>query len=257
MHTGQGNQVTSFAWAGRLKQAGPRISMDGKGRCIGNVLIERLWGSLRRECASLHAREAGSQANTGIGDRASLHDRHRPHAAHGGVPPAVAYQAATQPDQQTRRAAWNPPDPVRPMGISSDPASPARHRLVAVGPHRPAGPRTALAGCPPRRRTRRPPADRDRHAPRRRPFRGPRRSPRAHRHHPHGHGSRPRPATSRPKGRPQPGGRPGSSPRRRGPARPGWARLDYPASGPTTRPLTAGTISSRSSFTCIASSYCA
>jgi putative transposase len=37
--------------------------MDGKGRCIDNVFIERLWRSLKSECVYLHAWETGSQAN--------------------------------------------------------------------------------------------------------------------------------------------------------------------------------------------------
>ncbi len=42
MNTDQGSQFTSFVWTDRLKRVGTRISMDGKGRCIDNVFIERL-----------------------------------------------------------------------------------------------------------------------------------------------------------------------------------------------------------------------
>ena len=41
--------------------------MDGKGRCIDNIFIERLWRSLKYECVYLHAWETGSQARVGIG----------------------------------------------------------------------------------------------------------------------------------------------------------------------------------------------
>ena len=41
--------------------------MDGKGRCIDNIFIERLWRSLKYECLHLHAWETGSQARVGIG----------------------------------------------------------------------------------------------------------------------------------------------------------------------------------------------
>ena len=101
----QGSQFTSFAWTDRLKQAGVRISMDGKGRCIDNVFIERLWRSLKYECVTLHAWETGSQAKAGIGGWMSFYNHHRPHSAHGGIPPALVYQTATQRDQQTRRVA--------------------------------------------------------------------------------------------------------------------------------------------------------
>ncbi|QRZ12938.1 transposase family protein [Paracoccus methylovorus] len=42
-NTDQGSQFTSFAWTDRLKRIGARISMDGKGRCLDNIFIERLW----------------------------------------------------------------------------------------------------------------------------------------------------------------------------------------------------------------------
>jgi putative transposase len=67
MNTDQGSQFTSFAWTNRLRRAGTRISMDGKGKCIDNVFIERLWRSLKSKCVYLHAWETGSQAKAAIG----------------------------------------------------------------------------------------------------------------------------------------------------------------------------------------------
>ncbi|MBJ2154128.1 DDE-type integrase/transposase/recombinase [Paracoccus sp. IB05] len=72
MKTDQGSQFTSFAWTDRLKRVGTRISMDGKGRCIDNVFIERLWRSLKYECVYLHAWETGSQAKSAIGNLPSV-----------------------------------------------------------------------------------------------------------------------------------------------------------------------------------------
>lgn len=105
MNTDQGSQFTSFAWISRLKQAGVRISMDGKGRCIDNVFIERLWRSMKYECVYLHAWETGSQAKAGVARWMTFYNHHRPHSAHGGTPPAVVYRTATQPDQQAQRVA--------------------------------------------------------------------------------------------------------------------------------------------------------
>jgi len=51
-NTYQGSQFTSWAWTHRLKQAGVRISMDGKGRFLDNIFIERLWRSLFAALAS-------------------------------------------------------------------------------------------------------------------------------------------------------------------------------------------------------------
>lgn len=42
--------------------------MDGKGRCIDNVFVDRLWRSLRCECVYLQAWDAGSQAKAAIGE---------------------------------------------------------------------------------------------------------------------------------------------------------------------------------------------
>ncbi len=105
MNTDQGSQFTSFAWTDGLKRAGARISMDGKGRCIDNIFIERLWRSLKYECVYLHAWETGSQARAGIGRWINFYNRQRPHAAHGGQPPAVVYWNAIQPDQQAKKVA--------------------------------------------------------------------------------------------------------------------------------------------------------
>jgi putative transposase len=105
MNTDQGSQFTSFVWTDRLKRVGTRISMDGKGRCIDNIFIERLWRSLKYECVYLHAWETGSQAKAGIGHWITFYNHHRPHTAHGGQTPAVVYFNAIQPDQQVQAVA--------------------------------------------------------------------------------------------------------------------------------------------------------
>ena len=66
-NTDQGSQFTSLAFTDVLKAAGIRISMDGRGRWMDNVFIERLWRSLKYECIYLHAFESGSEARVGIG----------------------------------------------------------------------------------------------------------------------------------------------------------------------------------------------
>ncbi|MTI03949.1 hypothetical protein E1180_00215, partial [Roseibium denhamense] len=57
MNTDQGSQFTSFAWTDQLRRMGVRISMDGKGRFLDNIFIERLWRTLKYECVYLHAWE--------------------------------------------------------------------------------------------------------------------------------------------------------------------------------------------------------
>ena len=90
-NTDQGSQFTSFAWTDRLKQAGIRISMDGKGRCIDNVFIERLWRSLKYECVFLNAFENGSETRAGIGRWIAYYNTDRPHSTFNGRTPDEVY----------------------------------------------------------------------------------------------------------------------------------------------------------------------
>ncbi|WP_245964015.1 IS3 family transposase [Roseinatronobacter ekhonensis] len=103
MNSDQGSQFTSFAWTDRLRRSGIRISMDGKGRYLDNIFIERLWRTLKYECVYLHAWETGSQARAGVRKWMEFYNHRRPHKALGGQPPAVVYSLqieVTQPDQQ-------------------------------------------------------------------------------------------------------------------------------------------------------------
>jgi len=68
----QGSQFTSVAFTQALKDAGVKISMDGRGRWMDNVMIERLWRSLKYECVYLQAFETGSDARAGIGCSATI-----------------------------------------------------------------------------------------------------------------------------------------------------------------------------------------
>jgi len=105
MNSDQGSQFTSFAWTDRMKRAGVKISMDGRGRCIDNIFIERLWRSLKYECVYLRAWETGSQARADIAQWMTFYNHQRPHAAHGGRPPATVYWNKLQPDQQAQKVA--------------------------------------------------------------------------------------------------------------------------------------------------------
>src|SRR4051812_42110295 len=64
-NTDQGSQFTSPRFTGILQRAGVRISMDGRGRWMDNVFIERLWRSLKYECV-YHAFETGSEVRAGL-----------------------------------------------------------------------------------------------------------------------------------------------------------------------------------------------
>lgn len=95
-NTDQGSQFTSFEFTGALKDAGIAISMDGKGRWMDNVFIERLWRSLKYECVYLNAFETGSEARAGIGKWMSFYNGSRPHSSLGGLTPEKVYTGFRQ-----------------------------------------------------------------------------------------------------------------------------------------------------------------
>ena len=108
MNTDQGSQFTSFALTDRLRRSNVRISMDGKGRFLDNIFVERLWRSLKYECVYLHAWETGSEAKAGVRKWIEFYNHKRPHSSVGGRPPAVVYWQGietTDPDQQVQRVA--------------------------------------------------------------------------------------------------------------------------------------------------------
>ena len=83
-NTDQGCQFTSDDFTDVLKEAGVRISMDGKGRWMDNVFIERFWRSLKYECVYLHAFHDGPQARQQIGTWVRYYNEERPHSSHAG-----------------------------------------------------------------------------------------------------------------------------------------------------------------------------
>ena len=80
-NTDQGCQITSDDFTEVLKQAGVRLSMDGKGCWMDNVFIERLWRSLKPECVYLHAFPDGSQARQKIRAWIKYYNGERPHSS--------------------------------------------------------------------------------------------------------------------------------------------------------------------------------
>jgi putative transposase len=93
-NTDQGSQFTSPRFTGVLQDAGIRISMDGRGRWIDNVFIERLWRSLKYECVYLHAFETGSELRAGLSHWISYYNGRRPHSTLDGRTPDEAYGAS-------------------------------------------------------------------------------------------------------------------------------------------------------------------
>ena len=108
MNTDQDSQFTSFAWTDCLRRSCICISMDGKGRFLDSIIVERLWRSMKYGWVYLNAWITGSQAKAGIEKWMDFYNQKRPHSARGGKPPAVVYWLANeinQSDQQEQRVA--------------------------------------------------------------------------------------------------------------------------------------------------------
>ena len=84
-------QFTSFAFANTLRDTGIGISMDGRGRWMDNVFIERLWRSPKYECVFLNAFETGGEARAGIGRWIGYYNAERPHSGLAGRTPDEVY----------------------------------------------------------------------------------------------------------------------------------------------------------------------
>lgn len=108
-NTDQGCQFTSREWTGRLEELGVEISMDGRGRWMDNVFIERLWRSLKYEDLYLHEYGTIVEARAGLERWIGLYNTWRPHEAHEGLTPEVAYgqtdEGGQQPAENTQKAA--------------------------------------------------------------------------------------------------------------------------------------------------------
>src|SRR5271169_189697 len=87
-----GSQFTSDDFTGTLKRHGVTISMDGKGRCMDNIFVERLWRSLKYEEVYLHAYATVAEARTGIGTWLSFYNEERQHQSLGYRTPRQIYQ---------------------------------------------------------------------------------------------------------------------------------------------------------------------
>lgn len=90
-NTDQGSQFTSSDFTGVLNEHGIKISMDGKGRWIDNVFIERLWRSLKYECVYLKSFETGQEARKEIGAWMKFYNTERPHSVFDGLTPKEMY----------------------------------------------------------------------------------------------------------------------------------------------------------------------
>jgi len=90
-NTDQGSQFTSDAFTGILKKAGIAISMDGRGRALDNVFVERLWRSVKYERVYLHDYETVREAEQDIAAYFEFYNKERPHQSLDYQTPAEVY----------------------------------------------------------------------------------------------------------------------------------------------------------------------
>jgi len=118
-NTDQGSQFTSFDFTGVLKKAKITISMDGRGRCMDNIFIERLWRSLKYEAIYLHELTDGFVAERVIGEWIDFYNTERPHSSFDGRTPAEAYSADRPMDMMDK-----------PDGLPTSPQAPQQQQDV-------------------------------------------------------------------------------------------------------------------------------
>lgn len=94
-NTDQGSQFTSAEWTGRLLGHGIKISMDGRGRWMDNVFIERLWRSVKYEEIYLFEHATLPALKAGLSKWFDRYNNWRPHQTHGNLTPADIYRNIT------------------------------------------------------------------------------------------------------------------------------------------------------------------
>lgn len=91
MNADQGSQFTGSAWITTLTEAGVRLSMDGRGRFLDNIFIERLWQSLKQEAVCCEELNYGFQARRVIDRWMTFYNTERPHSSLERRTPKEAY----------------------------------------------------------------------------------------------------------------------------------------------------------------------
>jgi putative transposase len=90
-NTDQGSQFTSQEFVALIQGRGIRLSMDGKGRWVDNVFVERLWKSVKYEEVYLHAYDSVSEARQGLERYFRFYNQRRPHSSLDGQTPDAVY----------------------------------------------------------------------------------------------------------------------------------------------------------------------
>jgi putative transposase len=95
-NTDQGSQFTGETFTGVLKDAGVDISMDGKGRAMDNIMVERLWRSVKYEEVYLKDYASVGELTAALKQYFAFYNAERPHQSHGGQTPAEVYPGSAR-----------------------------------------------------------------------------------------------------------------------------------------------------------------
>jgi len=129
-NTDQGAQFTSSAFTGALQAAGVAISMDGRGRFMDNIFIERLWRSIKYEEVHLKAYGNGREARAGIGAWMTFYNHHRPHQAMNNRMPMIVWRAGIDMIEAAARAVDMPLRLDNAIALTTDPQQ--QHKQPAM-----------------------------------------------------------------------------------------------------------------------------
>ena len=119
-NTDQGAQFTSEAFTQTLQERDIQVSMDGKGRYLDNIFVERLWRSIKYEEVYLKAYQTVAEARTGINAYLEFYNRQRPHQALGYRTPAEVYQHGQEEKGAAAEEAGLPSGLVKPSVGAGD-----------------------------------------------------------------------------------------------------------------------------------------
>lgn len=101
-NTDQGSQFTSEEWTSKLKSLGVQISMDGRGRWMDNVFIERLWRSIKYEEIYLREHATVDELERGVEHWMKHYNTWRPHAALENKTPSEVYRPKRKTDKKPK-----------------------------------------------------------------------------------------------------------------------------------------------------------
>jgi putative transposase len=90
-NTDQGVQFTARAYTGRLEEAGVAVSMDGRGRALDSVFVERLWRSVKYEEVYIKDYESVMELESGLSSYFQFYNEERPHQSLGYHTPAEVH----------------------------------------------------------------------------------------------------------------------------------------------------------------------